>query len=149
MRTLTCILALAVLSLGLTSCQKSAPSASSEGTGKPSTIDKSSAANITIASISPDPAQPLRAGDKVNLKVQANFSLPSQEGMVGLIIHGPDNKPIQSNLKPVSGPTGKHTTEIDFVVPNTTQVSVQVPLYVKGENKSVHVATKQYTVVAK
>jgi len=142
-------LAVFLLLLTLTGCPKSAPSGAAAGKGTEAAASAASGASISIASINPDPAQPLRAGESVKLKVEADFSLPSGEGMVGVVVHGPDNKPIQSNLKPVTGRAGKHITEIDFVVPNITQVSVQIPLYVKGENKSVQVAMKQYQVVAK
>ncbi len=80
------------------------------------------------------------------MKVEADYVLPSQGGMVGLIIQGSDNKPIESTLKKVSGPAGRFTTEIDFVVPKDKQLIVHVPVYIAGETKSAQVAMKQYQI---
>lgn len=106
-----------------------------------------SGASISIASLTPDPSQPLRSGSKVKLKAEVNYVLPPQGGMIGMVIQGgSDTKPIGSTLKPVSGGSGKFATEIDFVVPNAKNVVVHMPLYVKGESKSVRVINKQYEV---
>lgn len=144
------ILVFALL-LALTGCPKEARTdgavAKSDTTS--SSAPSSSVASISIASITPDPNQPLRAGSTVKVKVEADYVLPSQGGMVGMVIQGADTKPIESNLKPVPGGSGKFTNEAEFLVPNAKQVTIHVPLYVKGELKSSHVAIKHYQVSGK
>ena len=107
------------------------------------------ASSVSISSLLPDPQQPLRPGTKVRLKAEVEYVLPSQGGMVGIVIQGTDGKPIESALKPVPGGSGKVSTEIDFVVPNAKTVSVYVPLYIKGQSSSVKVTNKQYQVAGK
>jgi hypothetical protein len=136
--------------LALTGCPKEMPTSG----GTVTKTDASSAATptgatISIASINPDPSQPLRAGAKVKIRVEADYVLPSQGGMVGLVIQGADNKPLESSLKPASGGSGRFSTEVEFVVPNAKQLTVHVPLYVKGEMKSSNVALKHYQIAGK
>ena len=140
------------MSIALVGCPKGTTSPdvpAGKSVAQPVGTASSSAATISIASILPDTSQPLRAGEKIKVKVEADYVLPSQGGMVGLIIQGSDNKPIESTLKKVSGPAGKFTTEIDFVVPNDKQLIVHVPLYIAGETKSAQVAMKQYQISPK
>lgn len=113
------------------------------------TDGKAAAAAISIASLTPDPSQPLTAGTKLTLKVNADYVLPSNGGLIGVVIQGADPKPLSSTLKEVPGGAGKFTSEINFVVPNAGNVTVHVPLYIKGDSKSAHVATQQYQIAAK
>ena len=153
MRTEKLAWAVCLMSMALVGCQKKSATSPDAPAGKsvaqPAGTASSSAATISIASILPDTSQPLRAGEKVKVKVEADYVLPGQGGMVGLIIQGSDNKPIESTLKKVSGPAGKFITEIDFVVPNHKQLIVHVPLYIAGETKSAQVAMKQYQISPK
>lgn len=151
MRTEKLVWAVCVVSITLTGCPKGTTSsdvAAGKSVAQPAGA-ASSSATISIASILPDTSQHLRAGEKIKVKVEADYVLPSQGGMVGLIIQGSDNKPIESTLRKVSGPAGRFTTEIDFVVPNDKQLIVHVPLYVAGETKSSQVAMKQYQISPK
>ena len=145
------ILVVAVL-LALTGCPKEMPAGNTTTTATkadPASTAASSASSISIASINPDTGQPLRVGATVKVKVEGDYVLPSQGGMVGMVIQGADTKPIESSLKPVPGGSGKFVREAEFVVPNAKQVTVHVPLYVKGELKSAHVAIKHYQVGSK
>ena len=136
--------------LQLTGCSKEATKEAGKTDPVPTATDeKSSTASISIASLTPDPNQPLTPGTNVKLKVNADYVLPSKGGLIGVVIQGSDTKPISSNLKDVPGGPGKFTGEIDFVVPNAKNIVVHVPLYIKGESKSAHVATKQYQVASK
>ncbi len=139
-----------VLALLLTGCPK-------QGANEPTKTDqvstvtdgKTSAAAITIGSLTPEPSQPLTAGANLTLKISADYVLPSNGGLVGVVIQGTDPKPLSSTLKEVPGGAGKFTSEINFVVPKSGNVTVHVPLYVKGESKSAKVATQQYQIAAK
>ena len=151
MRTEKLLWALCLVSITLTGCPKGATNpdvTAGKSVAQPAGA-ASSSATISIASILPDTGQHLRAGEKIKVKVEADYVLPSQGGMVGLIIQGSDNKPIESALRKVSGPAGRFTAEIDFVVPNDKQLIVHVPLYVAGETKSAQVAMKQYQISPK
>jgi hypothetical protein len=141
-----CLSALLVVLLQLTSCSKEAGK-----TDQAATVanDKTSAATISIASLTPDPNQPLMPGANIKLTVNADYVLPSKGGLIGVVIQGSDTQPIGSNLKDVPGGAGKFTREINFVVPKAKNIVVHVPLYIKGESKSAHVATKQYQIAAK
>ena len=141
-----CVVAL----LQLTGCPK-------QGANEPTKPDqvstvtsgKTSASAISISSLTPDPSQPLTAGAKLTLKVNADYVLPGNGGMIGVVIQGADPKPLSSTLKEVAGGAGKFTSEINFVVPKTGNVTVHVPLYIKGESKSAQVATQHYQIAAK
>jgi hypothetical protein len=132
---------------------------SKQGANEPAKSDKvstgtdgkasASAAAISIASLTPDPNQPLTPGTKLTLKISADYVLPSNGGLIGMVIQGADTKPLASTLKDVPGGAGKFTGEVNFVVPNAGNVTVHVPLYIKGESKSVHVAMQQYQIAAK
>jgi len=105
--------------------------------------------SVRIASISPDPDKPLRAGSTVKLAVAVEYAVPSPGGIVGMVIQDSNNAPVKSNLREVPSGSGQMNSEIEFVVPNTKHIDVHVPLYVKGENKSSQVAVKKYLITTK
>jgi hypothetical protein len=49
----------------------------------------------------------------------------------------------------VEAGSGTFVGELEFKVPATDRVTVLVPLYAKGENKSSTIATHQFAVKAK
>jgi hypothetical protein len=136
--------------LSLVGCPKQGGNESAK-TDQVSTVSngKPAASAISINSLNPDPSQPLTAGTKLTLKVSADYVLPSNGGLIGVVIQGTESKPLSSTLKEVPGGTGKFTSDINFVVPSTGNVTVHVPLYIKGESKSAHVATQQYQIATK
>ena len=120
----------------------------SDNKGAPS-VTASTERSVRIASISPDPDKPLRAGSTVKLAVAVEYAVPSPGGIVGMVIQDSNNAPVKSNLREVPSGSGKMNSEIEFVVPNTKHIDVHVPLYVKGESKSTQVAVQKFLITPK
>ena len=120
---------------------------SDSSTGAP--VTSSGDRTVRIASISPDPDKPLRAGSTVKLAIAVEYAVPSPGGIVGVVIQDSNNAPVKSNLRAVPSGSGKVNSDIEFVVPNAKHIDVHVPLYVKGENKSTQVAVKKYLITPK
>src|SRR6266481_3776478 len=96
----------AALSAG---CQRTDVSASAAPTGS----------FVKIANISPDTSIPLRAGDRVKVQVDVDYSLTSDAGTVNLVIQTADNSSLAHNMEVLQKGTGKVTLVAEFVVPNS------------------------------
>jgi len=137
--------------LALAACSKgSAVDAETVKTGKAESVSTQGGdTSIEILSLMPDSKQPLVQGANVKLRLEARYTLPPAGGMIGVVVQGPDEKPLASTLKEASGGSGKLSTELDFVVPKGKSVVVHVPLYVKGEAKSAKVLNQTYQISEK
>jgi predicted small lipoprotein YifL len=108
------------------------------------TVDRA----IKIISIKPE-VDALKAGDTVKIALSASYTVPAQGGLIGLVAQDAKGTLIVDKLTPVEGGSGTYVGELEFKVPATDRVSLVVPLYAKGENKSSTVATHQFAVKAK
>jgi hypothetical protein len=91
----------------------------------------------------------LKAGDTVKIALSASYALPVQGGLIGLVAQDGKGALIVDKVTPVEGGSGTYVGELEFKVPATDRITVMVPLYAKGENKSSTVATHQFAVKAK
>jgi predicted small lipoprotein YifL len=103
---------------------------------------------VKIISIKPE-VDALKAGDTVKIALSASYTVPAQGGLIGIVAQDAKGALIVDKLTPVEGGSGTFVGELEFKVPATDRVSVLVPVYVKGENKSSTIATHQFTVKAK
>lgn len=103
---------------------------------------------VKIISIKPE-VDALKAGDTVKIALSASYTVPAQGGLIGIVAQDAKGTLIVDKLTPVEGGSGTFVGELEFKVPATDRVSVLVPLYAKGENKSSTIATHQFTVKAK
>jgi hypothetical protein len=120
----------------------------------PTTSDKAAPAApptdraVKIISIKPE-VDALKAGDTVKIALSASYTVPAQGGLIGIVAQDAKGALIVDKLTPVEGGSGTFVGELEFKVPATDRVSVLVPLYAKGEDKSSTVATHQFAVKAK
>jgi len=128
---------------GTSKAEPSAPAAPAKGPATPAAA--TSDREVKITSIQPDNTS-LTAGQTVKLTVAAAYTLPPQGGNVGIVVQDSKKGLVANKLVPVKGGSGTINEEIEFKVPATDKVSIFVPLYIKDENKSVNVSSKEYTV---
>jgi hypothetical protein len=104
---------------------------------------------VKIISISPTPGQPLHSGEKINLKVEVNYSLNAESGTLAIVVQGADNSGIAQNFEVVPKGTGNVTLEASFVVPDTKAIQVFTPLSAQGQGSTSTVDSRAFKVVAK
>jgi hypothetical protein len=104
---------------------------------------------VKIMSISPAPGQPLHSGEKINLKVEVNYSLNAESGTLAIVVQGADNSGIAQNFEVVPKGTGNVTLEAGFVVPDTKAIQVFTPLSAQGQGSTSTVDSRAFKVVAK
>jgi len=104
---------------------------------------------VKIANISPDTSTPLRAGDRVKVKVDVDYSLTSDAGTVNLVIQTADNSSLAHNMEVLQKGTGKVTLVAEFVVPNSNAVQIFTPLSAQGQTSTSTVDTRAYKVIGK
>lgn len=103
---------------------------------------------VKIISIKPE-VDALKSGDTVKIALSASYTVPAQGGLIGIVAQDAKGTLIVDKLTPVEAGSGTFVGELEFKVPATDRVTVLVPLYAKGENKSSTIATHQFTVKAK
>lgn len=109
--------------------------------------------SIRILSLSPEPTVALKVGEKVDLKVEVEYTLNKSAGRVGLSVQPGDGIPnIAKQDKDVQLKRGSGKAEITamFVVPDSEEVVVNVPLYEgAGATRTEVVAQRTYNVIRK
>lgn len=103
---------------------------------------------VTITSVKPDGVT-LKPGQTVTFVVAAEYRLPPGGGNIGLVVQDAKNAPIANKLVPVAAESGSIEEQIDFQVPATDRIVLNVPLYAQGDKKSSAVATKEFVVRAR
>lgn len=139
-------IALAGCSKKDTPADKAATTAEPAATTAPATAPTDR--EIKITSIKPD-GDTLKTGEMVKLAISAAYTLPPQGGNVGVVVQDAKSGLIANKLSPVAGGSGTVNEEIEFKVPATERIVVNVPLYLKDETKSVTVAQREFAVKAK
>jgi hypothetical protein len=91
----------------------------------------------------------LKSGETVRLALYGTYRLPEQGGNLGVVVQDAKSTMITSKLIPVKGGGGNFEQEVEFKVPATEKVTVNVPLYLKDETTSATVATHEFKVVPK
>lgn len=88
----------------------------------------------------------LKVGDVVRLAIYGTYRVPEQGGNLGIVIQDGKGGLLSSKLVPVKGGSGNFEQEVEFKVPATDRVALNVPLYLKDETTSVTVATQEFKV---
>jgi hypothetical protein len=148
LRIATAIAASTLIALGGCGKKDSTPPPSARPADKAAAEAPAMDRAIKIISIKPE-VDALKAGDTVKIMLSASYTVPAQGGLIGLVAQDAKGTLIVDKLTPVEGGSGTYVGELEFKVPATERVSLMVPLYAKGENKSSTVATHQFAVKAK
>ena len=105
---------------------------------------------VRIMKLAPDPATPLKVGDKVKLQVEVNYALTTAAtGTLALVVQAADNKHLAQNAATVQKGAGKAALGVEFVVPQTSSVRVFTPLSPAGQAATATVALRTYQVLAR
>ncbi len=105
--------------------------------------------SVKIVSISPEPYAVMRAGDKVDLKVEVEYTLKKGPGNISLVAQKDGTSSIGSVREVIKEGSGRITLALSFVVPETKVVNVFVPLTPGGYTKTVIVDSRVYNVAPK
>jgi type IV pilus biogenesis protein CpaD/CtpE len=100
---------------------------------------------IKITAIKPE-GDTLKVGETVKLTITAAYTVPAQGGNVGIVVQDAKNALVVNKLTQVAGGSGNVSEVVEFKVPATERIVVNVPLYLKDETKSATVATHEFTV---
>lgn len=131
-------LAVCTLIIAGNGCQRSEPLGHQAPTGS----------SVKITGITPDPSSPLRAGDRIKLRVDIRYTLTADSGTVGLVVQAADNSGIAYNIDALKKGNGKSTLEAEFVVPHTNAVQVFTPLAAQGQTSTSTADIRTYKVIS-
>ena len=92
---------------------------------------------VKIVSISPEAYATVRVGDKVDLKVEVEYTLEKKTGKISLVVQKDDNSSLGSVTENIKEGRGRVTLKNTFTVPETRIVSVFVPMDLEGYNKTM------------
>lgn len=102
--------------------------------------------DVAIVNIEPDPRIHLRVGQRVMLRVVVAYTLTVDSATSRLLIQDANNTVIKEKIDTVSHGTGTLTFAEEFIVPDTTAISVFTPIHAKGQGY-VGVDARSYGVV--
>jgi len=106
-------------------------------TMNPGTMAAAVPMSLRITRVLPDPASPLRVGDRVKLTVEASYSTPS-DMPVTLVVQAPGGTPLISNVREtVKAGSGTVTLKADFVVPETDAIEIYLPFSMSARPRAV------------
>jgi hypothetical protein len=92
--------------------------------------------SLRITRVSPDPASPLRVGDRVKLAVEASYSTPG-DMPVTLVVQAPGMPAISNVRETVKAGSGTVTLKADFVVPETDAIEIYLPFSMSARPRAV------------
>lgn len=136
--------------LMLGACSKKEPDADHAGKTASEQTAKATAAEqeIKIVSIKPD-VTAFKAGETVKLALSASYKLPAQGGLIGMVVQDAQGTKVADKLTPVEGGNGTFVGEVELKVPATDRLTLILPVYLKGENRSATSVTREFAVRAK
>jgi hypothetical protein len=135
MRSLTLLASIVVFIASVTGCSKADKDAAPSGS------------TISITSMSPAIGQQLRVGTTVKLKVNAAYWLSVETGSVGLVVQTADTKSIVQDERIIKKGGGEIVFESEFVVPDTPNIRIFVPLNGDSQTTTSTLDTRSYVVV--
>lgn len=102
---------------------------------------------VRIMKIAPDPAAPLKVGERVKLEVEVNYALTTaNSGTLGVVVQSADDRNLAQSMAAVQKGAGKAAMAVEFVVPQTSAVKVFTPLSPRGQRATSTVAVRTYKV---
>lgn len=99
-----------------------------------------------ITSITPDPGNALRVGDKVRLQVEVSHVLTGDTGTVTLLVLAEDSSSIAHDVRMVKKGSGKTMMTAEFTVPRTSVIRVYTPLTILGKDAAAPADGRAFTV---
>lgn len=102
--------------------------------------------SISIASISPSTAEPLRPGAYVRLSVNAAYELTDDEGYINLLVQGADGSRLANDIEIITNGVGEATLQAEFMVPLSKDIEVFAVLQNTGQRTTSTVARQTYKV---
>jgi hypothetical protein len=115
--------------------------------------EKGEKGSIKILSMSPEPTVALKVGQKVDLKLEFEYTLNRDAGRAGLSVQPGDGIPNIAKLDKdveLKRGSGKAVITAVFVVPDSEEVVVNVPLYAgAGSSRTEIVDQRTYNVIRK
>jgi hypothetical protein len=105
------------------------------------------ASSAQITAITPETAQPLRAGDHATLKVDVAYGVAAKAGTLTLLVLAADNSSLARDVQAVGPGHGKVTLQAGFTVPDSGVVRVFTALVVQGQDSTSAVDGRAYEVV--
>jgi len=103
---------------------------------------------VSIVSIKPDPALPLKIGERVKLQLVVAHTLDSDSGTITIYVQAADNSKITQNFDVISRGTARTTLKAEFTVPATKAIQVFVPIHARGQGPTSTLDSRTYRVVA-
>jgi hypothetical protein len=147
-RRATIVAVAAVLSLGACGKKESTPDPTTKSASEQASKATAAENEIKIVAVKPE-VEAFKAGETVRLALSASYKLPAQGGLVGMVVKDAKGTQLADKLTPVEGGTGTFAGEVEFKVPPTERLTLILPLYVKGEDKSAASTTREFPVRAK
>ena len=105
-----------------------------------------SGSSVSIVSISPSTAEPLRPGTYVRLKVDVAYKLEVDDGEIGLVVQAADGSPLARDIEIVTRGTGEATLQAEFIVPPTKAIEIFFALAAPEQGATSPVARHTYKV---
>lgn len=108
--------------------------------------------SVRIVSIKPEPVTVLRVGQKVDMEAVVEYAMDGKRGQVDLVVQTKDGTSVgESNeLLQLTQSSGTLTLRQSFVVPETAELHVFVPLYAGPKAaKTGIIDTRLYNIAPK
>jgi hypothetical protein len=128
------IASLVALIVALSGCSKTDKDAAPSGS------------TISITSMSPAIGQQLRVGSTVKMKVNVAYWLSVDTGSVGLVVQTADTKSIAQDERMIKKGGGELVFESEFIVPDTPNIRIFVPLNGDNQTATSTLDTRSYAV---
>lgn len=107
--------------------------------------------SIKIVSIKPEPTVILTVGQKVDMEVVAEYTLNKNSGRASIVVQSKEGTSLDTITDSVNlqKGSGKVTLHQNFVVPDTPEVHVSVPLFAGGSSQTGIVDARTYNIAKK
>jgi len=108
-----------------------------------------SGGTVKIVSISPEPYTTVRVGDKVELKMDVDYTLKKTSADITLVVQKEDNSSLGSVKEAVKEGSGRVTLKHAFQVPETRIVTAYVSMSYGGYKATRIVESRTYNIAPK